>query len=479
MWKNPPPDLPHSLPPTTQGGRHHHPCWLGLMGLALVFFGACAPSPPPPQPRNVVLILVDTLRADHLGAYGYGRPTSPNLDAFARGAVLFQDARSQASCTFPSANSLLTSRYPAAFMGQPEQAMGIPGGIPSVAEVLQGKGYRTVAVSASPIVRKSPTRFNPQGGFARGFETFSEDCLWKPAECVNRVTMEQLEQLEKEEDGRPFFLYLHYMDPHGPYAPPPGHVRRFATGSPDKAFIREGNPNPIGDMLYKGAPDPGATPADLQHLVGLYDDEIAYFDAQLALLLQRLRETGRMEDTLVVLTSDHGEEFLEHGHIKHCRTLFDTSIRIPLILHVPGAAPRTVTRPAENVDVVPTLLDLLGIGTEGLRLEGRSLRPLLGDEESDESPDHQFSAQGPLRSVADGGFKLVEDLAGGSVALYDLRADPGETKDVLRDRRRDFHRLRQALTAWLAATEGQHAAGESVHQAEEAERKLRALGYIE
>jgi arylsulfatase A-like enzyme len=422
----------------------------------------------------VVLILVDTLRADHLGVYGYGRATSPNLDAFARGAVLFQDARSQASCTFPSANSLLTARYPAAFLGQAEQAMGIPQGIPSLAEILQGKGFRTVAVSASPIVRRSPTRFNPKGGFDRGFETFSEDCLWKPAECVNRVAFEQL----GKDDGRPFFLYLHYMDPHGPYAPPAGHVRKFATGSPDKAFIREGNPNPIGDMLYKGAPDPGVTPADLQHLVDLYDDEIAYFDSQLALLLQRLRETGRMEDTLVVLTSDHGEEFLEHGHIKHCRTLFDTSIRIPLILHVPGAAPRAVTRPAENVDVVPTLLDLLGIADGELRLEGQSLRPLL-EEETGAGTDHQFSSQGPLRSVADGDLKLMEDLAGGSFALYDLGADPGETKDVLRARRRDFHRLRQALTDWLAATEGQHAAGESVRQAEEAEKQLRALGYIE
>ncbi|HWM90638.1 MAG TPA: sulfatase [Thermoanaerobaculia bacterium] len=437
--------------------------------LLLLILALAACSKPEP-PRNVIFILVDTLRADHLGTYGYARPTSPNVDAFAAQSLKFADARSQASCTFPSANSILTSRYPSAFLGQPQPSpLGIPESIPSIAEILQERGFRTAAVSASPVVRNTPGRFNPGAGFGRGFETFHEDCVWKNAACVNRAAF----PLIRSEDPRPFFLYLHYMDPHGPYAPPKNHQRRWALGRPDKKFVRDGNPNPIGDMLYKGAPDPGTTPQDLQYLMDLYDEEIAFFDAQFARLLQEIRDAGRMEDTLLVFASDHGEEFLEHGHIKHCRTLFDSSIKTPLFLGIPGIEPRVLTQPVQNLDLVPTLLDYLGMDTKGLTFEGESLRPLI--EATGDLDPHQYGMQGTLRSAADGRHKLIHDLGKGSYALYDLKADPNEGKDALRGERRSFHRLREALTRWLRKTEGAGKAEESL----EAERKLRALGYLE
>lgn len=424
----------------------------------------------PPKPRNVILILVDTLRADHLGAYGYARPTSPNVDGFAAASLRFTGSRSQASCTFPSANSILTSRYPSAFLGQPAPSpLGIPESIPTLAEVLEQRGFRTAAVSASPVVRSTPGRFNPGAGFGRGFESFDEDCEWRNAACVNRAAI----PLIRSNDQRPFFLYLHYMDPHGPYTPPKNHKRRWALGRPEKKFVRDGNPNPIGEMLYNGGPDPGATPADLQYLIDLYDEEIAFFDAQFAALLKALRDAGRMEDTAVVLVSDHGEEFLEHGHIKHCRTLFDSSIRTPFLLHLPGMKPRVLDQPVQNLDVVPTVLDYLGVDTKGLTFEGESLRPLI--EGSGELDPHQYGMQGTLRSAADGRHKLIHDLGKGSYALYDLKADPREKKDALRGDRRIFHRLRQVLTTWLGRTEGTGKAEESL----EAERKLRALGYLE
>ncbi len=424
----------------------------------------------PSQPRNVILILVDTLRADHLGTYGYPRPTSPNVDAFAAESLNFADARSQASCTFPSANSILTSRYPSAFLGQPAPSpLGIPESIPSIAEILQERGFRTAAVSASPVVRNSPGRFNPGAGFGRGFESFNEDCVWASAACVNRVAI----PLIQSDDARPFFLYLHYMDPHGPYSPPNNHKRRWALGRPDKKFIRDGNANPIGDMLYKGAPDPGATPEDLQYLIDLYDEEIAFFDAQFAELLKAIREAGRMEDTVLVFVSDHGEDFLEHGHIKHCRTLFDSSIKTPFFLRLPGIEPRVLDQPVQNLDVVPTLLDYLEVDIQGLTFEGESLRPII--EKTGELDPHQYGMQAALRSAADGRHKLIHDLGKGSFELYDLKADPKETKDSLRGERRIFHRLRRALTQWLGKTEGSGKAKESL----EAERRLRALGYLE
>jgi len=427
----------------------------------------------PPQPRNVIFILVDTLRADHLGTYGYGRATSPNVDAFARETVKFDNARSQSSCTFPSANSILTSRWPAAFLGQPNQALGIPAGIPSLAEILRRQGFRTVAVSASAVVRKTPSRFNPSGGFDRGFEVFREDCIWKPATCVNRQAAEYLSS-----GDRPLFLYLHYIDPHGIYQPPGSWRRKFARGRPEKKWVRRGDPNPIGDWLYKGAPNPGFTPADLRFLADLYDEEIAYFDSRFAKLLTALRASGRLDDSIVVFAADHGEEFLEHGHIKHCRTLFDTSIKVPLLLKIPGVEPKAVSWPVQNLDLVPTILDYLGVEA-GTRFAGRSLRPLIEEDDKARADELQYGMQGTLRSASDGRYKLIQDIASGAASLFDLAADPRETADVLRRERRTYASLRTALTVWIGHTEGKATADESVRKAREAEERLRSLGYIE
>lgn len=445
---------------------------------ALASAGCKGGAARPDRPRNVILIVVDTLRADRLSAFGYARPTSPNLAEFARHAVRFDAARSQAACTFPSVNSILTSRWPAAFLGQPNQALGIPPGIPSLAEILQAQGFHTVAVSASAVVRKSPSRFNPGGGFARGFDVFHEDCVWQPASCVDAAAAGHLRQ--PAPGDKPLFLYLHYIDPHGPYQPPPTWRRRFATDGPDtpetpqKEWVRKGNPNPIGDWLYKGKPNPGFTPADLQHLKDLYDEEIGFVDSQLGALFGRLRRTGLLKSSLVILAADHGEEFLEHGDIKHCRNLFDTSLHVPLVVRVPATAPRVVASPVQNLDLVPTVLDYLGIEVP-TRFEGRSLRAMIEGVEGNARPEIQYAIQGAQRSAADGRYKLIEDLAAGKQALYDLKADPGETKDVLAAERRAYAPLRDALAKWLAKSEGRGTADAS----RAAQEKLRSLGYIE
>jgi arylsulfatase A-like enzyme len=486
-------------------------CAAALAIAALAIAAGCSRAGPA-RPRNVIFILVDTLRADHLPIYGYRRDTSPNLAALARESVVFAAARSQAACTFPSVNSILTSRSPAAFLGQPGGAMGLPGATPGLAEMLRTRGFHTVAISASPVVRKSPTRFNPAGGFDRGFELFDEQCLWRKADCVTRRARAHLRR-----DARPLLLYLHYMDPHGPYAPPPEYRRRFALAHPEKDFIRRGDPNPIADWLYKGAPNPRVTPADLAYLADLYDDDIAFFDSQLARLLADLRASGLADESIVVFASDHGEEFLEHGHMKHCHTLFDTSVRTPLLLRIPGLGGRTVAAPVENLDLVPTLLDYLGL-PPAAAAEGRSLRRVIertgvseeeagragmGGEEvrADQralgetreggagstgagpgrvsaSFSYQRSAQGTLRAVCDGRFKLIHDLAGGSWSLYDLGADPGETRDVLAANRPAFFRLREALATWVARAEGA-AAGGGLRKSREADQRLRALGYLD
>ena len=437
---------------------------------ATLVLAACAGGGGP-RPLNVVLVLVDTLRADHLGTYGYPRPTSPALDAFAQEAVVFTDARSQAGCTFPSVNSLLTSQLPERFLGQPEGRIGIPDGLATLPELLRARGWTTAAVSASSVVRRRPSDLNPHGGFGRGFDLFLEDCVWKSAACVNRQALPLLQSLP-----RPFFLYLHYLDPHAPYQPPRAHPRRFARGWSDKRFVRRGNPKPIGRWLYQGAPDPGVTPADLRLLVDWYDEEIAFWDGELARLLGALARAGLDEETVVVVAADHGEEFLEHRHVQHCRTVFDSSIRVPLLVRAPGLESRRVAAGAQNLDVLPTLLDLLEVPAEGVAFAGRSLRPAL--EEGRRVNGRQVSAQGAYHAVVGPRHKLIADLASGKAWLYDLEADPGETRDRLAAERRAAAPLRAALRAWLAAS----AAGDTaalLDRSREAEERLRAVGYIE
>ena len=266
--------------------------------------------------RNAILLVTDTLRADHLSLYGYERKTSPNLERLAAHASVFETARSQASCTFPSVNSLLTSRPVRAFLGEDPMDRRLERHDP-IAAILKRRGLRTLAISASWVVRATPSPHNDWGGgYDAGFDVFDESCVVRPAECLNTKAVELLDRATG-----PFFLYLHYLDTHDPYQPPVSHAQRFARPySGPEAFAR-GDPNPIANHLYgsPGGVDPGIKPRpdDIAHLVDLYDDEIAYLDRELALLFAALRERDLLGSTVVALAADHGEEFLEHGHIKH------------------------------------------------------------------------------------------------------------------------------------------------------------------
>ena len=221
------------------------------------------------------------------------------------------------------------------------------------------------------------------------------------------------------------------------------------------------------------------TADDLRYLVGLYDDEIAYFDDQLGKLLAAIDRAGMAGDTLLVFTADHGEEFLEHGDVKHCHSLYDTLVHTPLVFRVPGAGARkTIAEPVENLDIVPTVLDYLGVQAPPSGLSGHSLRGRIEGRPAVAGFSFQHSTQGSLRSVADGRFKLIEDLESHRLQLFDLARDPGETKEVAADHRRELHVLRRALAAWLAASEGD-AASAGVRRSVQANEKLRSLGYLE
>jgi arylsulfatase A-like enzyme len=468
---------------------------------------ACRESPSQPTPElrhNVVLIVVDTLRADHLGHYGYPRATSPRFDEWATANVSFTQARSQASCTFPSVNSIFTSRYPHYFLNQPEARIGIPDAFPTLAEHLQRAGWATYAVSASPIVRRTPSQFNPAGGFDRGFEVFDEQCIWEKGECVRKTGLRLLRDHDRE---RPFFLYLHFMDPHGPFNPPPEHERQFATGRTGIEAVDKGQIEAVSALHYAGTPLPGwDRERHLQHLIDLYDDEILYFDGQLQRLLKTLDREGFLEETLVVLTADHGEAFFEHDHVKHCRTVYDPEVRVPMVFAGPGLAPRhRLNAPVMNLDITPTILDYLGLADDvamgaatarqdagenpppapdetsrgRLQLDGNSLLPLLRGERRG---PHAFtvSAMGSWRGLTDGRHKLVLELGTATRApqLFELTADPGEQADIASQAPAVTRRLRGQLRRWHLAMEGGDEA-KSAAAGKATQDQLRSLGYIQ
>ena len=432
-----------------------------------------------PSP-NVILILIDTLRADRLSSYGYARPTTPNLDRFAEGSLLFEQARSQAACTFPSVNSLLTSRWPARFFGQPGKRIGIPEGFPALPEILGAAGYRSIAVSGSPIVRKTQSSFNLHGGFDRGFEIFDESCFHRRADCINRRANRYLKQA-----AGPLFLYLHYQDVHSTYAPPsPWREKFLPSASPGtvRDWALAGNPQPILSSLLGQGPKVEPTPEEIATLSALYDGEIAYLDSQLGELFAILEARGLLDRSIVVVASDHGEEFMEHGRVLHCETQFETSIHVPLIVRLPGGRQRgRIASPVENLDLVPTIVDYLGLDP-GLPFEGTSLRPLM--EEGRPVHPTTESLQYTLRSTTDGTAKLIFNSAlpagaRGRFALYDLATDPIEQRDRLTADPETYRRLRVRLEARLKAAEGDLSAGKTLDAARESEESLKALGYLQ
>jgi arylsulfatase A-like enzyme len=292
------------------------------------------------EPLNLLFVLIDTTRFDAIGAYG-SRNSTPIIDGIARQGVLFERMYAQCSWTLPSVSSLLTGRWPNESPGW-RLGKSVPDSAIPLAELLQIGGFHTAAFVANPLLTE-------EAGFGRGFETFwgspLSDSVFTPAEAVAERASGWLATHQSER----FFMYLHFMDPHDPYAPP---ARRPRPGQPwpgtsDPAFLG-------------AAPFPDRPTLASWH--ELYEEEVAYVDGQLGRVLGSLAPEVR-ERTAIVVTADHGEEFLEHGFLKHGVTLFDEVVRVPFVMSVPKrvTAPSRVPELARLVDVVPTLIDLLAV----------------------------------------------------------------------------------------------------------------------
>ncbi len=467
--------LPMVMRPVEDGGRPSE---------APAAAGPPAAGPPaagPPARRPDVLVyLIDTLRADHLGLYGYGRPTSPEIDRFAADAVTFTNALAQSSWTRTAVVSLMTGLLPQVHgVNRRDEALGRSA--VTLAEILAGAGYETAGFVTNGNVAGA---FGLGQGFDRYVylnESKSEPTFHQLADRLNRRAFPWLEERARpaDSDRPPFLLYLHATDPHSPYTPPQPFRRRFAPGvDPERGALETVH------AVSSGRAE--APPGTAEAFRDLYDGEIAWNDRHFGRLLDRLRELGLYDSTLIVLLSDHGEEFLDHGGWEHGKTLYGEQLRIPLVVKLPRgeAAGRAVGALADQVDVLPTILDVLRIEPPP-GLDGRSLLPLVSGAER-RAPSFAFLRleEKLLRSVVARGWKLVVDdsahLRGRARELYRLADDPREERDLYRAWPLERGFLEQTLNAF----ELDLRRGSRRFEAERAEidddlrQRLEALGYV-
>ncbi|GAB4250182.1 MAG: hypothetical protein Kow00109_26140 [Acidobacteriota bacterium] len=428
--------------------------WPAALLLATILaWTACAPGEesssraqaPAPAFRNLLVVSIDTLRADHLQPYGYPRPVSPNLAALSGDAVLFEQAYTPVPITLPAHTSLLTGTYPAfhgvhdnsGFVASPE--------LVTLAEVLRDAGYQTAAFVGSFIL---DSRFGLDQGFSHysdGFQTETLDLVeqsiaeHRAAEVVERA----LQWLRRVDRRRPFFVFLHLFDPHAPYDPPADF------------------PCPANDP---------------------YDCEIAYADAALGSLFDWLRRANLYESTCIVVTSDHGEGLGEHGEDTHGLFLYDATLHIPLLVKLPGgaAAGRRVTAPVRLIDVMPTVLQVLGEPIPEA-VQGRSLAALWAGRERVPEP---LLAETLLPALNYGWAPLYalrternKYIHAPRPELYDLETDPRETKNLVADSAALAASLKEQLEDLRSRYQVVTSRAERMVDPETA-AMLRSLGYV-
>lgn len=410
-------------------------------GFALLLASALSCSPAPQQP-NLLLVVIDTLRADHVGAYGYARPTTPGIDRLAAEGTLFEHAFSTSSWTKPAVGSLFTSRLPSEHRAVAfQQHLRLD--LPTLAESLGAAGYLTMGVSGNFVHVAKHT------GMARGFEVWlrlskrtddPSDTLWTQqgrnhreiklraphAPEVNRAVLSLL----PEPDGRPLFLYVHYMDPHTSYVPPEHQRARFAR---DPAAHAAGPPASSDYVTDLARGVVSADAAERRRLVDLYDAEIAAADASLTELVAALGARGYGDPLLVTVVADHGEEFGEHGSWFHGIQLHAESVAVPLVIwdsRGRGVAQRRA-EPVDLLDVPTTLLAAAGAprpdGMVGRDLRASVLeeRVLVAEQESDPAMQEQALQREQRVAVTDWPWKLIRTASGG-LLWYRLDRDPGE-----------------------------------------------------
>jgi len=421
-----------------------------------------------PDGPNVVLITIDTLRADHLGAYGYERDTSPNIDKLAEDGVLYENAFSQAPWTYPSLSSIHTSLYPSQ-ISRFSAYLKISDSLLTLAEYMKNNSYKTIAVVSNRYAGKTY-------GFAQGFDVFEERNIMDHDSITSQLVTEAAVDSINEYAEKPFFLWIHYMDPHTQYNHHPEHAYRQENTSNITVPLKEKDLNPIADSLNE---------ADLRFIADTYDEEIAYTDEYVGKLINTLKEQGLYDNTIIVLTSDHGEELLDRNRFGHGDTLYNELLHIPLIIHNPLEDKLNGTKVSRNVEtrsIAGTIAEECGLpnnhfkGINLLRIPSEHI-----DGEFVFSQQGQNSERDPVkRAVFMKEWKLIENVKDGTFELYDLSNDPHEQNNLYGSGRPGISELQNLLASQLSGFKPVLVAEpEKAEPSEEDIKQLKALGYIE
>jgi arylsulfatase A-like enzyme len=434
--------------------------------------------------RSVVLISIDTLRADHLGCYGYSRPTSPNIDAFARRGARFEYAISSSGWTVPAHMTMFTGLDPLAhgIGGYPHPGRQRPK-TDTLAQILRRNDFVSGAFNGGGYLL-------PRFGFHLGFDQYKT----KGRHFLHNIKNARA-WLRNIKDRR-FFMFLHGYDVHKPYTPTPENGRLFAGDYGGTFSLSDLSPE-----------KPRPSDADLHYAVSQYDAEIRDVDDELGKLFAEWEESGLLDETLVILTSDHGDEFYEHGQVYHAHSLYDELLRVPLIIVGPGVAPAVHATQVGLIDLAPTILSALGLGRQAAGMQGIDLMPVLRGQ--GELPkrlllsslvfsDFPYS----IAALRSDDWKLIAWNAGGMRGhtfterredikyklrldrlenfdeLFDLRNDPGETKDVGSEHAATRERLRSILETRLTAGAVADKGTEKPRLSPKEIEDLKALGYL-
>jgi choline-sulfatase len=420
--------------------------------LAFAFLSGACGQDGTPRPKNLLILCVDTLRADELGAYGKAPSVTPALDRLASESVVFERAHTAASWTLPSIGSVFTSFFPST-TGLWNFDSRLADGFPTLAERFQAAGFDTYGIASHDY-------FKAKYGLLQGFDGFDSELAhprseagWVPVTSpqVSLKAVQWLERRAQSGDAKPWFLFVHFFDPHVPY------------------------------LDHEAARLDDATRGERER----YRSEIAFTDRHVGAVLEKLERAGLARDTAVLFFSDHGESFLEHGKIeKHSYGLYEEELRVPLVLRVPGVAPRRVAEFVRTVDLLPTLLALFGLDDEhGGEREGVSLVPLLTGQPAAIPPqlsEIRLKDEHHANALVRGRYKLYEDVSGKRFGLFDLETDPREEHDLSSEQpalRAELEaELRTAIHAAEAKGQGFGTAGK-VELSPDELRHLEDLGY--
>jgi arylsulfatase A-like enzyme len=388
---------------------------------------------------NVILILIDSVRPDHLGCYGYDRNTSPHIDEFASEAILFRNAIASAPWSTPSVASILTGHYPH-ILGIEDNPVVLNERYLFLAEVLRAYGYRTKAVISDLLLSEILE-------LDQGFDSYDQEEAKGPGHVSSPgVTEKATEFVRKNRDSR-FFLFLHYADPRPDYVLHEAYDYYPAYDGPLKSGQHI-------DDIREQAPD--LSTEDVNYIVALYDSEISFADEYIGSFLDNLKEIGLYDDSFIIITANHGQEFMERGDywIGNGRTLYRELIRVPLITKLPRSLKgRVIEEGVGLVDLNQTIITSAGLKIpEGYEYDGQPLS-LSGDEQVDTRPIFVTTEKGAtLQAVIKDGWKLIFDSETRLTRLYNLAQDPAESKDVASSHAEKLREMETLLYEWDYST---------------------------